>query len=112
MLKEEGGNDYAYYSGTMNAYHWIQVDSDGHIALNHNRLSARPTDLERLRIAEEGIFPESVLSLSRGGGYGNIRLDDLRLETIKPVCLFPQEDHLLEHPSELWSSRRYPVFSF
>jgi hypothetical protein len=112
MLKEEGGNDFAYYSGTMNAYHWIQVDSDGHIALNHNRLSARPTDLERLRIAKEGIFPESVPSLSRGGGYGNIRLDDLRLETIKPVCLFPQEDHLLEHPSELWSSRRYPVFSF
>lgn len=112
MLEKDGGNDYAYYSGTVNAYHWIQVDPDGHIALNYNRLSARPTDLERLRIAEEGLFPESVPSLSHSAEYGHLRPNDLSFEIIKPVCLFPQEDHLLEHPSELWSSRRYPFFPF
>jgi hypothetical protein len=112
VLKEEGNYDHAYYSGAIGSFRWVQVDSDGHITLNHNHLSARPSDLELLRLAEEGLLVGSSPSLSRSGEYGNLRLEDLCLGPIKPVCLFPQEDHLLEHPSELWSSRRYSVLPF
>jgi len=107
-LKEGGGNDYSFYSGAIGAFHWVHVDLDGHIALNYNRLTARPDDRERLRVAEEGRLTESGPSLSRSGAYGNLMFDDLSLGIVKPVCLFPCEDHLLEHPSELWNSRRNP----
>jgi hypothetical protein len=109
VLKEEGHYDHAYYSGAIGSFRWVQVDPDGHITLNHNHLSARPSDLEILRAAEEGLLVRGGPSLSRSGEYGNFRLEDLCLAPVKPVCLFPQEDHLLEHPSELWSSRRYSV---
>jgi hypothetical protein len=112
VLKEEGNYDHAYYSGAIGSFRWVQVDSDGHITLNHNHLSARPSDLELLRFAEEGLLVGGGPSLSRSGDYGSPRLEDLRLVPVKPVCLFPQEDHLLEHPSELWGSHRYSVLPF
>ncbi|HEY0068419.1 MAG TPA: hypothetical protein VGE04_00470 [Chloroflexia bacterium] len=109
MLEEGGGSDYSYWSDAIGAFEWIHVDSDGHIALDHSRVSARPDDLERLRAAEKGLLTGNGLSLSYGGEFGSLRIDDLSLGLVRPVCLFPPEDHLLEHPSELWSPLRHRV---
>jgi hypothetical protein len=105
MLEEGGGNDYSFYSSAIAPFSWIHLDDSGHISLDKSRLSGRAVDLEQIREAEKDVLTENGLNVRAGGTFGSLGWPDLHLEYEKPVCLFPPEDHLIEHPTELWSAR-------
>lgn len=110
-LAEGGGNDYSFWSGAIGEFQWVQVDGDGHISLNDTRMSARREDRDRLNVAEQEVLSEGGLNVSQRGTFGTLRWSDLKLEAIPPVCLFPAEDHFIEHPLELWYPGIYPILS-
>lgn len=108
ILQENGRNDYSYYSGLIGAFRWVQVDQKGHIFLSNSRLSAKDEDLDAIRTAEKCLITSEDDSLIIQGHFGGLTIPDLELEATKPNCLFPQEDHFLEHPWELWAPTLKP----
>jgi hypothetical protein len=104
MLGEDGRQDHSYWSDALRAFQWVEVDADGYVRLSESHISATSNDLEFLHDAEGQVVAAHGLSLLRGGTFGGLAYPDLCLESVRPACLFPEEDIFLEHPIELWSA--------